>query len=73
MFNRYLPDTLYERLPHLYLIAAGVLALVPLAPLKWVAISALILATALTRRQRRVYREAERDREAVALMEKYRV
>ena len=72
MFNIYIPEVIYERLPKIYLILAAALIFAPFAPVKWLAIAGLISATAMIRRWRRVYREAERANEMMAMMEKYR-
>lgn len=56
MFNQYLPDALYEKLPMAYLIAAAFLVISPLNSLRWVAIVSLVLAACLTVHRRSVYR-----------------
>lgn len=48
MFNTYLSDPIYERLPWIYLVLVAILVALPIAPVKWVAIAALLMATALT-------------------------
>lgn len=56
MFDRHLPEPLYENLPRLYAAAAFLVALAPLSPLRWIAVAALLLATAVTVGRRRRYR-----------------
>ena len=65
MFNVYVPDPIYERLPKIYLLTALVLVATPLAQIKWMAVAALVIATMVTRHQRQIYREALRMREAL--------
>ena len=48
MFNIYLPEPIYKRLPLIYLAVAAVLVVMPLAPFKWIPVAALLLATVLT-------------------------
>jgi len=60
MFNIYLPRSIYERLPVIYLVLALVLVLLPLAPIKWVSIAALLLALAVTNKRRQASRGAGR-------------
>ena len=60
MFSLYVPEPIYERLPKIYFLLAAVLMVAPLAPIKWIAIVALLLALAITRHQRQVYRAAAR-------------
>ena len=72
MFNVYVPDFIYERLPKIYLLLALVLAVAPLWPAKWVAVAALLAVTVITRSRRQRYRERQREREMAAIMEKYR-
>lgn len=64
MFNIYLPRPIYERLPVIYLILAVVLTILPLAPIKWVSIAALVLALMVTNQRRQANREAHRLRKA---------
>lgn len=56
MFNQYLPDSLYEKLPMAYLIVAASLVVLPLSGLRWVTIVSLVLAAFLTLHRRSVYR-----------------
>jgi hypothetical protein len=58
MFDRYLPTAVYEVLPRLYAVAAFAVALLPLSPLRWVAVGALLLASGVTLSRRRRYRAA---------------
>jgi hypothetical protein len=62
MFNIHLPHRLYESLPWIYLAVAGMLSLMPqMSTWRWVPIIALLLAYALTVRQRRRFRRPEAD------------
>lgn len=56
MFNRYLPDSLYERLPMTYLVSAAFLIVSPLSNLRWIAVVSLVLAAVVTHQRRRIYR-----------------
>ena len=69
----YLPEAVYERLPLIYLVLAALLAVLPLGAHKWALIAALVLAMVVIRRRRRKYREAERVRTSLSLMEKHAV
>lgn len=71
MFSIYLPDSIYEQLPKIYLLLALGLVFTPLASVKWVAITALAIALVLTKHQRQVYREGQKARNITLMREKY--
>ncbi len=73
MSKIYLPDSIYERLPVLYIFLALLLIVTSLGPIKWLLIAALVVATMVVRRQRQAYRRAQRLRESNAIMEKYQL
>ena len=60
MFKIHHPASIYERLPLIYLLTAIALAIVPLSPVKWVAVVSLVLAAWVTRERRRTYRSTQR-------------
>ena len=60
MFNLYVPDRIYERLPRIYLLLAVVLVVAPLSQIKWTAVAALLLAMMVTWHQRQTYHPLRR-------------
>ncbi len=72
MSSIYLPDSIYERLPKIYLGLAVLLAVVPSTSVKWLAVAGLVLATVAITRRRRAYRDAELVARSTAMMQKYR-
>ena len=71
--NIYIPDSIYERLPAIYLVLAVLLALTPVGPVKWLVIATLVAGTVVIRRRRRESREAEQLRRAAEITQKYRI
>lgn len=68
MFNLYIPDAIYERLPLLYLLLALAVGLLPspLAFAKWLTIGCLVLAATVTRSRRQKSRRRRRPVERPA-------
>ncbi len=72
MTNIYIPDSIYQRLPKLYLLLALLLMITPIGPAKWLVIAILLAGTVIITRWRRESREAEQLRRATEITEKYR-
>jgi len=71
MSRIHLPDSIYERLPVLYLMLATLLAVAATAPVKWLIIAVLVSAALLIKRRRRSYRDALRWQRAASFIDKY--
>lgn len=72
MINIYIPSSIYERLPSIYMALAVGLFVTPLGPGKWLGIATLVAAAAIIRRWRRDCREAEQLRRAAEITRRYR-
>jgi hypothetical protein len=66
----YLPESIYEGLPWLYLALAAVFAAVPSFAFKWPLIVGLLATAVAVRRRRRSYRETLKWQRAAAFIER---